>query len=121
MKGKDGKSLYRTVINKFDAVQDMPTEELDPNASPPNVHGEKTFLVKCQISLHQYGDDSSMLIYDRQKSFQAYWFKREDREVFNQGQKAMGSGLKIYRWARRVGDFQLSVCFDRAPEKDPVW
>jgi hypothetical protein len=121
MKGEDGKPIFRSIINKYDAVPETPTEQVDPNAPPPDVHGEKTFLIKCQISLHSYGDDASMLIYDRQKSFQAYWFKRKDREVFAEGQKAMGDRLKIYRWARRVGDFQLSVCFDRAPEKDPVW
>jgi hypothetical protein len=73
------------------------------------------------VALHQFGDDSSMLIYDRQKSFQASWRKKEDRAVYSEGQKAMGDKLKIYRWARRVDDYQLSVCFDRPPEKDPVW
>lgn len=112
----------RAVINRFDTIHDAHSKiEAGGNGPPANIHGNKTFLVKFQVSLRQFGDDSSMLIYDRQKSFQAYWKKREDRAVFIEGQKAMADGLKIYRWARRVDDYQLSVCFDRAPEKDPVW
>jgi len=118
-----GQMGYRAIINRFDSMHDVQAqvEQTDPNAPPPNVHGDKVFLVKFQISLSQFGSNASMLLYDRQKSFQVYWKKAEDPRIFAEGEKAMGDKLKIYRWARRVGDYQLSVCFDRTPETDPVW
>ncbi|KAF5379369.1 hypothetical protein D9615_006586 [Tricholomella constricta] len=114
---------YRAIINRFDSAHDMqkniqPAELVGP---PPNIHDEKAFLVKFQVSLTRLRADASMLLYDRQRSFQVNWVKAEDHEVFMVGEKAMAGNLKIYRWARRVGDYQLSVCFDRAPETDPVW
>ncbi|KAF8066677.1 hypothetical protein FPV67DRAFT_1449840 [Lyophyllum atratum] len=114
---------YRFIVNRFDTMHDVQAqvEHTDPKAPPPNVHGDKVFLVKFQISLSQFGSDASMLLYDRQKSFQVYWKKAEDPRIFAEAEKAMGDKLKIYRWARRVGDYQLSVCFDRTPETDPVW
>ncbi|KAG6872839.1 hypothetical protein C0995_006009 [Termitomyces sp. Mi166 len=117
--------MYRAVINRFDSMQDIRTQMIespeDPDAPPPNIHDDKAFLVKFQISLSQYGMNSSMLLYDRQKSFQVNWLKSQDTEVYKEGEKAMGDRLKIYRWARRVGGYQLAVCFDKAPETDPVW
>ncbi|KAG6891133.1 hypothetical protein C0992_010428 [Termitomyces sp. T32_za158] len=117
--------MYRAVINRFDSMQDIRAQMIespeDQNTPPQNIHGEKAFLIKLQISLSQSGMDSSMLIYDRQKSFQVNWLKSQDAKVYQEGEKAMGHKLKIYRWARRVGDYQLTVCFDKAPETDPVW
>ncbi|KAH0583200.1 hypothetical protein H2248_011083 [Termitomyces sp. 'cryptogamus'] len=117
--------MYRALINRFDSVHDIRGQMIkspeDANAPPPNIHDDKAFLVKFQMSLSQYGMDSSMLLYDRQKSFQVNWLKSHDTDVFKEGEKAMGDRLKIYRWVRRVGDYQLAVCFDKAPETDPVW
>ncbi|KAF9461154.1 hypothetical protein BDZ94DRAFT_1264418 [Collybia nuda] len=120
--GSPGLVASRLVVNRFDSAHDTQSMiENDLGVPPIDIHGEKPFLIKLQIALHQFGDDASMLVYDRQKSFQAYWKKSADRDIFTEGQKAMTGNLKIYRWARRVGDYQLSVCFDRAPEKNPVW
>ncbi|KAG6899185.1 hypothetical protein C0993_012554 [Termitomyces sp. T159_Od127] len=117
---------HRAVINRFDTVQEIRAQMIESpenlkNAPSPNIHGDKAFLVKFQISLSQSGMDSSMLLYDRQKSFQVTWLKAQDTEVFREGEKAMGGRLKIYRWARRVDDYHLTVCFDKAPETDPAW
>ncbi|KAG6909518.1 hypothetical protein DXG01_017075 [Tephrocybe rancida] len=120
--------MYRAVINRYDSTHEIGSlieGPEDPNAPPSNIHDEKAFLVKFQISLSQYGMDSSMdssmLLYDRQKSFQVYWLKKQDAQIYAKGEKAIGDGLKIYRWARRVSDYQLAVCFDKAPVTDPVW
>lgn len=117
--------MHRAVINRFDSIHDIRAQRIespeDQATTPQNIHGDKAFLVKFQISLSQSGMNSTMLLYDRQKSFHVDWLKSEDTEVFQEGEKAMGHRLKIYRWARRVGDYQLAVCFDKAPETDPVW
>ncbi|KAG6815296.1 hypothetical protein H0H93_010310 [Arthromyces matolae] len=116
-------NMYRAVINRYDSPQDaiLETPE-DLDAVPPNTHEDKAFLVKFQISITQFGEDSSMLLYDRQKSIQVYWLKAQDRAVFEEGERALTRNrIKMYRWARRVGDYQLAVCFDRPPETDPQW
>ncbi|KAG5638598.1 hypothetical protein H0H81_011684 [Sphagnurus paluster] len=111
------------MYNRFDTVHDLGVrvekdiKHEDPNTPPPNIHQDKAFLVKFQLELEQ---KSSMLLCDRQRSFGVNWSKSEDRQAFMHGEKAMTGRKKIYRWARRVGDYQLSVCFDRAPEADPL-
>lgn len=89
---------------------------------PPNIHGEKPFLIKIQLPTHLHGN--AMLIYDRQRSIQVHLFRSDDPDAYRKAEEAMPTGykgLKIYRWAKRVGDLKLSVCFDRAPPKDPQW
>jgi len=88
---------------------------------PPDVHNGKTFLVKFQIALWQFGEDAHMLLYDRQRSFQVMWKRKDQQDLFDEAEEALGDSLKMYKWARRVGDYRLEVCFDRSPPKDPLW
>ncbi|RPD60626.1 hypothetical protein L226DRAFT_506562 [Lentinus tigrinus ALCF2SS1-7] len=92
------------------------------NGPPPNIHGEKTFLVKLQAP------EGAFLIYDRRKSFHSVFFWREDDPtIYDQciaeirGPRIVYGGRKMYRWARRTGDFQLSVCLDREPNTVIKW
>lgn len=114
------KGMYSFIVNRFDSLQEKGStvEKPDPDV-PPNIHKGRAFLVKFQILLSS--EISSMLLYDRQRSFQVHWMKSEDPGAFVHGLEAMADKVKIYRWARRVGDRELSVCFDRAPATDPVW
>ena len=116
-------NAYRKIINRLDTPFDMSKNRTDePNAPlPPNVHGDKAFLAKFQISGSFAMNEMSMLIYDRHRSFQLYWRKSEDPREFVEGVKAMQERTKTYRWARRVGDNKLSICFGRAPDIDPMW
>lgn len=98
-----------------------PVDQDVVNIPPPNVHGERTFLIKIQTPMNpRY---PAFLIYDRQKSFQSVFFCQQDnpelyREflVETRGPRGRYDGNKMYRWARRTGEFELSVCLDRAPE-----
>jgi len=56
-----------------------------------------------------------MLIYDRQRSFQVNWFRKNQQDLFDEVEEMLGDKLKMFRWARRVGDYQLTVCFDQVP------
>ncbi|KAF4611247.1 hypothetical protein D9613_007244 [Agrocybe pediades] len=89
---------------------------------PPDIHHGKAFLLKFQISLFRISDDTHhMLLYDRQRSFQVMWMRNSARDLFDRAEHEMGDVLKIYRWARRVGDYQFEVCFDRPPATNPPW
>ncbi|KAH9479129.1 hypothetical protein JR316_0007708 [Psilocybe cubensis] len=96
-------------------------ETANAGVVPPDIHNGKVFLVKFQISLMQFKDEAHMLIYDRQRSFRGIWKRCKERDLFDEAEDSMGDNLRMYRWARRVGDYQLSVCLDRPPAKDPVW
>lgn len=125
---------FSTIMNRYDSPREQSlrtTVQSDADGPPPNIHSNKIFLVKMQSSLTLTSDaDAQMLIYDRQRSFQAYWKKyggssgHDDFEVYRKAEREIAGGwqgIKMYRWARRVGDYELSVCFDRAPGTDPVW
>lgn len=88
---------------------------------PPDVHNGKIFLVKLQIALFAFGEKAHILVYDRQRSFRVLWWRKEDPDTFDDVEHIIGENLKIFRWARRVGDNQLSICFDRAPAQNPEW
>lgn len=88
---------------------------------PPNIHGDQPFLVKIQRSLDPGCD--TMLIYDRQKTVLAFLLRISDPPAYDEALNDMRNAykVKIYRWARRTGEFELSVCLDKSPEQDPDW
>ncbi|KIY73335.1 hypothetical protein CYLTODRAFT_485498 [Cylindrobasidium torrendii FP15055 ss-10] len=110
---------------------------------PPDVHGpDQPFIVKLQKPLTptEYpsntpsmlkGDNSlfntafaPIMIYDRQRSFKVYATAPENPG--NHGQfineiRSSASRMKVYRWAKRVGPHELSVCLDREPSPLPTW
>ncbi|KAF9262698.1 hypothetical protein L218DRAFT_867173 [Marasmius fiardii PR-910] len=93
-----------------------------PSTVAPNVHGNNPFLVKIQRAMGN--DDGAMMIYDRQRSFQLHLIRSKDVASHTEALRQMNTsttGLKIYRWAKRTGDKQLSICFDRPPPSDPLW
>jgi hypothetical protein len=68
----------------------------------------------------------SMMIYDRQRSFKASIFQNEDPGGYLKALEVIlkdGSfgGLKMYRLAKRVGDWKLSINFDHTPKPMPTW
>ena len=67
-------------------------------------------------------------MYDRQHSFGEVFFAMEDspeayaafvREV--QGPRGGYQGGKMYRWARRTGEKELTVCLDKEPTTEIKW
>lgn len=115
-----------TTIQSFQrSSDDQGVAEVDADGvsigSLPNIHGDKPFLIKIQ---RPQAGRNAMLIYDRQRSFQVFLVRDDDPFAYIAAMQQMSTGwkgLKIYRWAKRTGDLQLSICFDRAPDKDPQW
>ncbi|KAI1792753.1 hypothetical protein LXA43DRAFT_314162 [Ganoderma leucocontextum] len=107
-----------------DADRTWPREDDPP---PPNIHGDKAFLVKFQAPQVVWAYPA-FLMYDRQHSFGEVFFSAEDRlEAYAtfmeevQGPRGGYRGGKMYRWARRTGDKELTVCLDKEPTTEIKW
>ena len=66
-----------------------------------------------------------ILIYDRKRDFQVQLCRNEDPQGYGTIAQAVRDGpgfqgQKIYRWARRLDDYKLSICTDRVPAKDSI-
>ena len=102
--------------------------EGDSRPAPPNIHGDNAFLVKLQVPLDNRQSDTttSILVYDRRRSFEVHIpVKMTDPTKYRLVEytcrsKGVG-GLKMYRWARRVGDWKLAICLDREPVDEIKW
>ncbi|PIL28923.1 hypothetical protein GSI_08970 [Ganoderma sinense ZZ0214-1] len=107
-----------------DADRTWPHEDDPP---PPNIHGDKAFLVKMQAPLVVWAYPA-FLVYDRQHSFGEVFFSAQDGlEVYAefmeevQGPRGGYRGGKMYRWARRTGERELTVCLDKEPTTEIKW
>ncbi|KAK7685082.1 hypothetical protein QCA50_011919 [Cerrena zonata] len=100
-----------------------PMTQVDGTSPPPNIHGSRVFLIKLQFG------SSHLYIYDRKKSMKCFFVKdNTNREVFDEflvemqrSPRVMHDGLKMYRWAKREGDWDLSVCLDKLPLETIRW
>ena len=107
----------------------FPAAAHDDNVAPPppqNNHGEKTFLVKLQAPIGI--PEPVIMLYDRQWSFQEVFFYRDDAPaVYDlciaeiRGPRGGYEGTKMYRWSKRTGDRQLSLCLDQEPHVEIKW
>ena len=95
---------------------------------PENIHADKVFLVRLYGSA---GVASSIQIDDRTRSIQTYVFEKDNGPDFKEllprpytdvwYRSEHGNPDIVYRWAKRVGDWQLSLCLDRKPADDLLW
>ncbi|KAL4244338.1 MYND-type zinc finger protein samB [Abortiporus biennis] len=114
-----------------DELKDVIRNYKKDSPPPPNIHGEKIFLVKIQRSTDVVNplDAQNMYIYDRQRSCEFYFLRDNDNEgtfmeILNVMLGPKGGpydGLKMYRWAKRTGDLELSICLDREPKETIKW
>ncbi|KAL1661906.1 hypothetical protein GGF50DRAFT_104764 [Schizophyllum commune] len=118
-----GQIMSAVSINHSSGKANTPINK--KNEPPANVHGDKLFLVKIQRPLvPDLTPQAMMMVYDRNRTFEGYIIRRDNTGVYEEALAQMPYGtqkLKIYRWAKRVGDWQLSVCLDREPEQVPQW
>ncbi|KAH9925057.1 uncharacterized protein BXZ73DRAFT_50096 [Epithele typhae] len=92
---------------------------------PPNAWGEKPFVVKFQAGMQHM--PMHLMMYDRKRSFQVFFVQQDDPTLFAEflaevrRPRGGHEGLKMYRWARRTGDWTFNVCLDRAPTTGTQW
>ncbi|KAI0696336.1 hypothetical protein BC835DRAFT_1414308 [Cytidiella melzeri] len=121
--------MVGTTFNRRDFGQSVPEAKvLDDTIPPQNVHGDKLFLIKMQTNRRP--GEGHALIYDRQRSFTTYFresrapavFKKFKEEIEGPRGGHFGGGMfKMYRWAKWIGDWELSVCLDKEPQADIIW
>lgn len=102
-------------------------DDLDCGPPLPNIHGDVAFLIKIQVPLGSKQDDpdNAIMIYDRRRSFDAYLLQKVEPQKYSLIEYVVRNkginGMKMYRWAKRTGDWQLSICLDREPSDDIQW
>lgn len=120
--------MYATSLNKHGLRTSdgrNAIRKLDSSVIPPNPHGNRVFLVKLQASLGN--TPSSIMVYDRQRSVDAYFLLNDNHEVFIEilqemrGPRGGYGGVKMYRWVKRVSDWELSICMDKEPQTEIKW
>ena len=116
--------MLRGVFNRFSLQNNAPC--LPASDQPfPNIHADKLFLIKIQRSLSP--GEGTLFIYDRQRSIEVLVMESADQALFERlraeitGSRGGYKGLKMYRWAKRTGDFEFSVCLDRMPQEAIKW
>ncbi|KAL1741784.1 hypothetical protein HDZ31DRAFT_66589 [Schizophyllum fasciatum] len=118
-----GKMMSAVSVNHSSGQPNRPWS--DKNEPPPNVHGDKLFLVKVQRPLiPDSSPNAMMMVYDRSRTFEGYIIRRDNPGVYEEAMAQMPERtqkLKIYRWAKRVDGWKLSICLDREPEQVPQW
>ncbi|RDX40255.1 hypothetical protein OH76DRAFT_1413096 [Lentinus brumalis] len=126
-------NAHMMLLNRYTRVAAdaaAPVHKIDPNDPPPNVWGERAFIIKLQLNLvsDRPGEPPHMMVYDRKRSFQVFVLSEDDPDVFLAlleeiaGPRGGYRGAKMYRWARRTGDWGLSICLDRVPAaSDTNW
>ncbi|KAI0032959.1 hypothetical protein K488DRAFT_48696 [Vararia minispora EC-137] len=117
----DGQRMYSSIISNTSSKLNSVGKKHEEGKAPANVHGDRAFLVKLQRPLGPIG--MGILVYDRTRSFSGHINRAKDPGAYDQAMQYMppGGALKIYRWAKRIGDWDLSICLDREPEGTLQW
>ncbi|KAH9848072.1 hypothetical protein C2E23DRAFT_740226 [Lenzites betulinus] len=132
--GPGMEGMYTAFVNRYtgttsirDIPVSIPPEVGQAPVPPPDVHGDRPFIVKLQVGLTGPGRDT-IVVYDRQRSFShAYVARMDNPAMFEElvtemvGPRGGYGGVKMYRWAKRSGDWTFEICVDRQPEADIKW
>ncbi|KAG8928925.1 hypothetical protein FRC01_005171 [Tulasnella sp. 417] len=122
---------YPTKFSNRDPIGGVPGSKTtqygrNPAKVPPMKKASaEPFLLKIQ-------DNNSpwLMIYDRSRELDAF-FKREENDLTGKWVELknlmetkgikVGLNMKIYCWAKRIGERELSVALDRVPDQDVPW
>ncbi len=114
-------SNFITVVNRHDDLGEPSVSDLQArNEVPSNIYGDSYHMVKLQLPIITSGPPH-IFVHDKSTSFQLFLRPDNNFDAFTEAVEEMGSGLKMYRWAQRVGDWEWKICLDREPEPTPRW
>ncbi|KAH9934583.1 uncharacterized protein BXZ73DRAFT_77052 [Epithele typhae] len=91
-----------------------------------NVWGDKPFVVKIALPDAAARPPQQVFVSDRRSSFTFYFASSMDAPAFAtlisemSGPRGGFGGKRMYRWARRIGDWTYSVCVDRMPAPEMI-
>ena len=115
--------MFTTSLNWQSPLKSQADKGVAKGIAPANVHEDKAFLVKLQRPMsEQRHFRFPIMVYDRSRSFSGHIAPEDNTSSWDTIVAALPpSKLKIYRWAKRVGDWELSICLDREPGETPQW
>ncbi|KAG9028965.1 hypothetical protein FS837_003678 [Tulasnella sp. UAMH 9824] len=104
-----GRAKYQTEGSK-------PVKKVEEEV-PYNEHGDNPFLVKVQ-----YNGSPFIMVYDRTRALETHLVRSDSPRVFDQIAALVREkgfrGMKIYVWAKRTADFELSLALDKIPSQN---
>ena len=108
--------IHQTFNNVRSATSDGP---------PANLYGSRPFIVKMQLQnppSEAVYSPPELLVCDRHRSITGFGpvCSCETCAVLVEECVNEGPG-KVYRWARRTGEWELSVCLGRDPIPNAEW
>ncbi|KAG8911932.1 hypothetical protein FRC01_005399 [Tulasnella sp. 417] len=102
-----------------DSTKESPAEGEEDKA-PPNEHGDNPFLIKVQ-----YNGSPFIMVYDRTRALETHLNRNDNPRVFDQIAALVREkgfmGMKIYVWAKRTADWELSLALDKIPSQNVPW
>ncbi|VDB84566.1 unnamed protein product [Peniophora sp. CBMAI 1063] len=126
----NGQKLYAAIVSSSATPRKIAKTkmhggdgEVDP---PPNKHGDRAFLIKIQRTKDSLTPQlpPQQSVYDRLRTMSGYLEPESNVSAWSAFEREIppqAVNVKIYRWARRIGDWGLSICLDRPPKEKIPW
>lgn len=123
--------VYSTIINRRDnlSAASKKTKIQHPTDGVlPNTHGDQPFLLKVQDN-----GQPSLMVYDRARDLSAFFYRPESWQAEGGKWKELKDVItvkgfhpdsirsKCYFWAKRTGDWEVSLALDRVPDQAIPW
>ncbi|KAG8920882.1 hypothetical protein FRC01_000546 [Tulasnella sp. 417] len=114
------KGLYSVTRSMDGGSQKFGAKLLQKGEVPPNEHGDNPFLIKVQ-----YNGSAQMMVYDRTRALETLFDRKDNPRVYDQIVALVKEkgfmGQKIYVWAKRTADYELSLALDKIPGQNVPW
>lgn len=95
-----------------------------PREPPPNIHADKPFLVSIMFGGPSPTSPLGIAAFDWQYSLLVHVEPEGQVEAYEhiaiEILTKKESYVHLWRWAKRVSDWELSICVDREPSDDDV-
>lgn len=120
----NGQQTFTATIDNSSGEVSAPGTSL---GTPINVHADNATLIKIQRPLNTPeadDDEACMLVYDRYRTFTGHIFAKDNPIFWEEALRLIpfdSDEVRVYRFAKRAGDWTLSVCLDREPFGNPIW
>lgn len=118
---------FRTVLQGPNNPFDGGSRTYDAgDGPPPNAHGSRPFLIKIQMPMGMERPVSlalPALVYDQSRDFHVTVDRPQcPPTTWDRLLKACAAAgiAKVYVWARRTADYELSIAIDRLPDQRKI-
>lgn len=129
--GEPGRHIFSFNVNSPLGPSMNDLGDGDPTAPPPNPHASSPFIVKMQCGGIARGFAAPRReyigFYDEERTFNicivpasvdSDTYERLDTILLRRGSL---NGVKLFVWARRVGEWELAIALDPLPNQNIPW